>query len=706
MTPFKKIALAIAGLAMTPALSFAQSHSSNSIGLALMQLNAATLKGQTYTLSDIWGRMRQDFRMSEVNPELVRRHEQYYANKSAYFNRTVNRSQPYLYHILSEVEKRHMPAEIALLPFIESAFVTKARSHVGASGLWQFMPATGRHYGLEQTPLYDGRHDVYAATDAALNYLEYLHGLFGDWSLALAAYNWGEGSVGRAIARAQAQGLEPTYENLRMPNETRNYVPKLLAVRNLINNPNAFGLNLTKIDNRPYFEVVSVDQPLDIQAAARLADISEDEFLQLNPSFKVPVFVPKANRKMLLPITSVSAFERNYRQANKEALLSWDVYTAYSSTSLSDLAAQSGMSVSEIKALNNLRSNNIAAGRSLLLAKNSLSTGLAAFSQTDDSDPLLAQAMATPDMQPVLSQPVAVIAVATPQPQAADIRIHSAPATMTSAAPSAPAPSSLAAPAVAEVAPGDNPANPAAILTASTVAEPTILAAHNIDSEALPADTPSNEPDGEHIFKAPTDIVGALALENTTTTEPNPASANINTDLAQLNETSRALNDEAQREALARQAIREALAKADAEEARLARVAAAEAARSAKAQAAASTYTVRNGDTLFSIAQRHNLNVADLVSTNNIKGSNIRPGQTLQVAALSSVSAKAKGKTTQVAGKSRSKASKQPTSYTVKKGDTLHAIASRFNTSVSELQKLNKTGTTLRPGQKIKLTNI
>ncbi len=185
MAHLKHMVLALTGLVLAPSFSFAQTYNSNSVGLSIMNLNSAILKGQALSMGDIWGRMRQDFRMTEVNPEIIRRQEQYYASKSAYFNRTIDRSQPYLYHILTEVEKRQMPAEIALLPFIESAFVTKAKSPVGASGLWQFMPATGRHYGLEQTTLYDGRHDVYAATDAALNYLQYLYAY-----LAIGPWHW------------------------------------------------------------------------------------------------------------------------------------------------------------------------------------------------------------------------------------------------------------------------------------------------------------------------------------------------------------------------------------------------------------------------------------------------------------------------------------------------------------------------------------
>ena len=679
MTKLKTMVLALAGLVFTPALTLAQNYNGNTIGLALMNLNAATLKGAPYTMGDIWGRLRQDFRMSEVNPELVRRHEQYYASRSPYFNRTITRSQPYLYHIVSEVEKRQMPVEIALLPFIESAFVTKAKSHVGASGLWQFMPATGRHYGLEQTALYDGRHDVYAATDAALNYLQYLHGLFGDWSLALAAYNWGEGSVGRAIARAQAQGLDPVYENLRMPDETRNYVPKLLAVRNLINNPQAFGLDLAKIDNKPYFKVVDVDQPLDIQAAARLANISETEFLSLNPSFKVPVFVPKASRKMLLPVAAVSVFEKNYRQANKDELLSWDVYTAYSSTSLTDIAAKSGMSVSEIKRLNKLSGNNIAAGRSLLLAKNSLSSGVAAFSRVDDTDPLLAQALAQPDMKPVLA-PAA------------------APALAIASAPQAPAP------VIASTTPPAAPSS--AHATTITAPTPSLLA------EATPAAAPqtlANSAVSSSVGSTENlpDTANVLANADTGTDAPVTAATEHNDPLLALAQAA-TVNTAATpvTDMDVRASVQAALAKAEAEEAKAARLAAAENSRrqAASATAAPSTHKVKSGDTLFSIAQRYNLNVADLVSANKLKGSSIQSGQVLNVA-LNSKGAN-QGKLQAASGKGRTKAAAQPASYTVKKGDTLHAIANRFNVPVATLQKLNKTNAALQPGQKIKLTGI
>ena len=380
MTHIKTLVAAITGLSFFSAPAFGQTYTKNQIGMAMMRTNTIALDHGKIKSghNSVWAHLRGDFRMSEVNPELVRRHESKFVSSSAYFKRTIERSRPYMYHISNEVAKRNMPAEIALLPFIESAYVTKAKSHVGASGLWQFMPATGRHYGLEQTPLYDGRHDIYAATDAALNYLQYLHGLFGDWSLALAAYNWGEGNVGRAVNRARAQGLEPVYENLRMPNETRNYVPKLLAVRNIVNNPEYFGMSFADLENKPFFKAVDIDQPIDLSAAVRLADISQAEFDALNPAFKSPVYIPKTGRKLLLPATAIATFERNYKKADRASLLSWDVYTPYADTTLSSIAAETGMSTAELKRLNGLSKESVAAGRSLLIAKNRFSGSPAA----------------------------------------------------------------------------------------------------------------------------------------------------------------------------------------------------------------------------------------------------------------------------------------------------------------------------------------
>ena len=316
---------------------------------------------------NLWTKMRRQFKMTEVSSDIVQKFEEYYANHPEYFGRIAMRSSPYIYHILNEVEKRRMPGEIALLPFIESAFVIKAKSHAGAMGLWQFMPKTGKQYGLTQNNWYDGRNDVYASTDAALEYLEYLHGLFGDWALALAAYNCGENCVERAQNKAQSKGLPTSFEYLELPRETREYVPKLLAVRNLVNNPTAFDVELGDIDNRPYFESVKLDQPIDLKAIARLAEISEEEVLQLNPGYRVPVWVPQSGRKLLLPKTSVETFYENLKQADSRELLSWKPFVVSGEQNVADIAAQHDMNVEELKKVNNLRSSRIPSGSVLLV---------------------------------------------------------------------------------------------------------------------------------------------------------------------------------------------------------------------------------------------------------------------------------------------------------------------------------------------------
>lgn len=372
MTHFKTLLLTLTGVSIAQA-SFAQvptPFQTQKMAHDLMRLNSGLLYGQQQKYTHVFGRIGSRFEMPEVNSELVRRHEQKFAKESAYLNRTIQRSEPYLHHVATEVERRNMPGEIALLPFIESAFVIKAKSPVGASGLWQFMPATGKDYGLDQTYVYDGRHDVYASTDAALNYLEYLYGLFGDWSLALAAYNWGQGNVSRAIKRAESQGLLPVYENLNMPQETRNYAPKLLAWRNIVHNPAAFGVQIPHINDEAYFQAIDINTPIDTAIAARLAGISHDEFLRLNPGPNLPVFIPAENRKILLPTAAANQFMKNYQASKAEDLLSYQIYTPQYSEKAEDVAASFSMSYQELRQINGLKGNNLSTGLPVLVAKN------------------------------------------------------------------------------------------------------------------------------------------------------------------------------------------------------------------------------------------------------------------------------------------------------------------------------------------------
>ena len=681
MTHIKTLVAAITGLSFFSAPAFGQTYTKNQIGMAMMRTNTIALdRGKIKSgHNSVWAHLRGDFRMSEVNPELVRRHESKFVSSSAYFKRTIERSRPYMYHISNEVAKRNMPAEIALLPFIESAYVTKAKSHVGASGLWQFMPATGRHYGLEQTPLYDGRHDIYAATDAALNYLQYLHGLFGDWSLALAAYNWGEGNVGRAVNRARAQGLEPVYENLRMPNETRNYVPKLLAVRNIVNNPEYFGMSFADLDNKPFFKAVDIDQPIDLSAAVRLADISQAEFDALNPAFKSPVYIPKTGRKLLLPATAIATFERNYKKADRASLLSWDVYTPYADTTLSSIAAETGMSTAELKRLNGLSKESVAAGRSLLIAKNRFSGSPAAvpanFAALDaDINPNDNKLQTVPNLN------IAVTETAfKPSRQTVDIQTASA---------AQPAPDTLRP-----------PVQTAAVDFTKQTAQAAAPTVTNQPVAAAPAAPSTDEVE---------DRIRQLASASASQNAPQPATAAVadgsNNELLMTFVQESGLSENSDTVTVAdsspNQPENEQVAQEAAERSRQAKLAAERAkqqkqATEARALAAAknsgtpTTHKVGSGDTLFNIAKRYDMNVADLIASNNIKGNTIHTGQILKVAA-------AKGKQT-------AKASVQPVSYTVRQGDTLTDIARRFNVNVNDVRRWNNNSSNIKPGQNIKL---
>ena len=688
MAKLKTIALTLSGFSAVSGAAAAQNATPNQTGMAMMRLNSALLdqaKAKTFGSGSLWASLKKDFRMSEVNSELVRRHESKFAANGAYFDRTITRSKPYMYHIATEVKKRNMPAEIALLPFIESAFVTKAKSHVGASGLWQFMPATGRHFGLEKTPLYDGRHDIYAATDAALNYLQYLHGLFNDWSLALAAYNWGEGNVGRAVNRARAQGLEPTYENLRMPNETRNYVPKLLAVRNIVASPQTFGMNISEITNQPYFQTVSIDKPIDNSTIARLANISESELLTLNPAFNAPVFIPKNNRKLLLPVSAVSAFEKNYRNANPETLLSFNAYTSARNTNLNTIATETGMSVAEIKRLNGLNGNSLSEGRTILVAQTDTATkqDMINFIDTDNTPDTYRSNM--PTMAPIQTAELKTDTVKKVVAPANTVAQEPAPTTFDFVANTKAATAPIAVDAVTTAQPRvervqtvqSTEAKPATDTTVIAAAEPAQPALTLTEPQVV-ASAKSATPSAPSAVEEPDQMMALLANVDSRLQKEEEDQIIVTQNIAHHQEVDAA---KARSERIA-----ENIAKHQSRtEARLAR---ANNQSSAQPTTMAGMHRVADGDTLFNISKRYNLSVADLIVTNNIKGSNIRKGQLLRVSA-----APVKTRKNNI----------QNVSYTVRRGDTLNTIADRFNIDVNDIRRWNKNTRTVTPGQRLKL---
>jgi membrane-bound lytic murein transglycosylase D len=302
--------------------------------------------------ADLWERIRRGFKMKDLQGDLVRQQEQWYVSRPDYIQRMTERSRKYLFHIVEELERRDMPTELALLPFIESAFNPQAVSSARAAGMWQFMPSTGQYFELKQNVFRDDRRDVLASTRAALDYLQKLHGMFGDWHLALAAYNWGEGSVGRAIARNQRAGLGTSYLDLNMPNETRNYVPKLQAVKNIVSNPDSLHTELPLIENHPYFQSVTVSRDIDVELAARLADISVDDFKALNPSMKRPVILAAGTPQILLPWDNANVFRRNFEAYDAGQYASWTAWSAPATMSVAQAARRVGMSEADLRQVN------------------------------------------------------------------------------------------------------------------------------------------------------------------------------------------------------------------------------------------------------------------------------------------------------------------------------------------------------------------
>lgn len=320
--------------------------------------------------NDLWERIRKGYQMPNLENELANDRTQWYSAKPDYLQRMTERSNKYLYHIVEELEARKMPTELALLPFIESAFNPQAVSSARASGMWQFMPATGKSFDLKQNAFRDDRRDVQASTRAALDYLERLHKMFGDWHLALAAYNWGEGNVGKAIARNKRAGLPTGYTDLNMPMETRMYVPKLQAMKNIVGNPPQYGVVLPSIPNHPYFQSVPLRRDMDVSVAAKLADISEQDFKALNPSAHRPVLLAAGSPNILLPWDNAEVFQRNYEASTLGRMATWTAWVAPTTMKVADAAKRVNMSEADFRAVNNIPPRMlIKAGSALLVPR-------------------------------------------------------------------------------------------------------------------------------------------------------------------------------------------------------------------------------------------------------------------------------------------------------------------------------------------------
>ncbi len=317
---------------------------------------------------DLWDRIRVGMTLPEADHAQIRTAREWYARHQDYLDRVTTRARPYLHLIVEEVERREMPLEIALLPIVESAFDPYAYSHGRASGLWQFIPDTGRRYGLKQNWWYDGRRDVVEATRAALDYLEFLHAEFdGDWLLALAAYNSGEHRVARAVRQNREEGKPTDFFSLRLPRETRGYAPKLLALRDLVRDPAAYDITLQPVANTEYLAVVELEGQIDLALAARLADISVNELYLLNPGYNRWATDPAGPHALVLPLDRVELFENALAQVPKEERVSWGEHRVLHGDTLSVLARRHRTTVGELQRLNGLDGSMIRTGQTLLV---------------------------------------------------------------------------------------------------------------------------------------------------------------------------------------------------------------------------------------------------------------------------------------------------------------------------------------------------
>ncbi|MCF5706438.1 LysM peptidoglycan-binding domain-containing protein [Pseudomonas syringae] len=318
---------------------------------------------------DVWERMRQGFQLQQGNDQNPRIDQQrlWFANNPSFLENAGERGSLYMHYIVERLEERNMPLELALLPVIESAYNPMAVSRSQAVGLWQFIPSTGRYFNLRQTNFYDGRRDIQASTVAALDYLTRLHDMFnGDWLLALAAYNAGEGTVSRAIERNDKLNLPTDYWNLPLPQETRDYVPKLLALSQVVLSPEAYGVNLNPIANEPYFEVVELNKRVDLSKVASAADIDEDELIQLNPAFKKRLTID-GPQHLLVPTSKAQLLTASLSTMKQEELVAWQPYRVRRGDTLESLASRYQVTVSSIKSNNKLAGNRLKAGQSLTI---------------------------------------------------------------------------------------------------------------------------------------------------------------------------------------------------------------------------------------------------------------------------------------------------------------------------------------------------
>ena len=334
----------------------------NSIAPRTIEISTQRIETENHS-EDLWQRIRDDFGFPEMDNKLVRKHVKFYSEQPEYLERILKRASIYLPYIYQKVDSMGMPSEIALLPIIESAYNPRARSRAGAVGLWQFMPFTGKQYGLKQNWWYEGRRDIIASTVAALDYLNYLHSLFdNDWSLALAAYNAGENGIHRAIRKNQNQNKSTRYSNLKLKQETRNFVPKLIAVKNIIANPEAYGIDLPKLSSEPAFEIVQFNFQVDLAILAHWTEIQNYELEQLNPGLRRSVTPPGGPHRILVPSEKYDRVVSWISDLHPSHAVVTAMYQVKPGDVLGTIAQRYNVPVASIKSINSMNSDLIRIG--------------------------------------------------------------------------------------------------------------------------------------------------------------------------------------------------------------------------------------------------------------------------------------------------------------------------------------------------------
>ncbi len=302
--------------------------------------------------NDIWDRIRRGFAMPDLDSEVVTDMQAFYLHRPSFLRQVFQRGGRYLYHIVDEIEKRGLPTELALLPMVESNYNPLAYSRAHAAGMWQFIPSTGRNFDLLQDQWVDERRDVIASTNAALDYLEYLYEMHGDWFLALASYNWGEGAVGRAVRRNLEAGQPGDYRYLRMPDETRRYIPKLQALKNIVAQPELFNFELPYVPNLRQFTTIEAPEGMDMASAAEMLDMPIEEFIALNPSYNLPI-LGMSRQSLVLPVDRVTPFKERLLELG-DTPGEWKRYTLKRGEDLGAVSRRFGLSVTQLREINGL----------------------------------------------------------------------------------------------------------------------------------------------------------------------------------------------------------------------------------------------------------------------------------------------------------------------------------------------------------------